>query len=206
MPVEEAPSTVHDLLRTAAAADARDAHAVLRRIDGVRLLELVVTQAELAVDDERSRPAGIDAVGDLARAAIEVLGLPQGAALALDDEDGLGPPTVTGWELATVDPQELHAATLTVAVPAWTLALVAFVDGVGDDGRIDRRAVAAAADGRYVRARIRMTDHLADPELQEAVLTRDPAALGSDAAVASALHASLRDAARGVRPSAARPV
>ncbi len=198
MPVEEAPSTVHDLLRTAAAADARDARDVLRRIDGVRLLELVVTQAELATDDERSRPAGIDAVGDLARAAIEVLGLPQGAALELDDEDTLGPPTVTGWELVTVDAEELQAATLTIAVPAWTLALVAFIDGVGTDGGIDRRAVAAAADGRCVRARISMTDHLDDPELQEAVLTRDPAALGRDADLACALQASLRDAARGV--------
>jgi hypothetical protein len=198
MPVEEAPSTVHDLLRTAAAADAREARDVLRRIDGVRLLELVVTQAELAVDDERRRPAGIDAVGDLARAAIEVLGLPQGAALELDDEVELGPPTVTGWELVTVDPEELPAATLTVPVPAWTLALVAFVDGVGDDGGIDRRAVAVAADGRCVRARIRMADHLGDPELQEAVLTRDPAALGSDAALAGALQTSLRDAARAM--------
>lgn len=198
MPVEEAPSTVHDLLRAAAAADARGARDLLRRIDGVRLLELVVTQAELAVDGERSRAAGIDAVGDLARAAIEVLGLPQGAALELDDEDALAPPTVTGWELVTVDPEELHAATLTAPVPAWTLALVAFVDRIGADGRIDRRAVAAAADGRCIRARIRMTDHLDDPELHDAVLTRDPTALGSDAELATALQASLRDAARGV--------
>lgn len=196
MPVEEAPSTVQDLLRTAAAADARDARDLLRRIDGVRLLELVVTQAELAVDDERSRAAGIDAVGDLARAAIEVLGLPQGAALELDD-DPLAPPTVTGWELATVDPEELYAATMTVTVPAWTLALVAFVDGFRADGSIDRRAVAAAADGRCIRADIRMADHLADPELQAAVLTREPAALGDEAALASALLASLREAARG---------
>ena len=198
MPVEDAPSTVDDLLRTAAAADARDARDLLRRIDGVRLLELVVTQAELAVDEERSRAAGIDAVGDLARAAIEVLGLPQAAALELEDEDALAPPTVTGWELVTVDPEELHAATLTVPVPAWTLALVAFIDGIGADGGIDRHAVAAAADGRYVRARIRMTDHLDDPELHDAVLTRDLTALGRDAELASALPASLRDAARGV--------
>lgn len=197
MPTEDAPSTVQDLLRTAAAADARDARELLRRIDGVRLLELVITQAELAVDGERSRAAGIDAVGDLARAAIEVLGLPQGAALELDDEDPLAPPTVTGWELVTVDPAELHAATLTMAVPAWTLALVAFVDGVGADGRIDRRVVAAAADGRCVRARIRMDDHLDDPELEDAVLARGPSALGREAALASALQAGLREAARG---------
>ncbi|MFO7959967.1 MAG: hypothetical protein R6U94_03360 [Nitriliruptoraceae bacterium] len=198
MPVEEAPSTVHDLLRTAAAADARAARDVLRRIDGVRLLELVVTQAELAVDDEHGRPAGIDAVGDLTRAAIEVLGLPQGAALELDDEDTGGPPTVTGWELVTVDPEQLRAATLTMTVPAWTLALVAFVDGVDADGTIDRHAVAAAADGRCVQARISMTDHLDAPQLQTAVLTQDPLALGADADLASALQASLRDAARGV--------
>lgn len=197
MSVEDAPSTVQSLLRTAAAADARDARELLRRIDGVRLLELVVTQAELAVDGERRRPAGVDAVGDLARAAIEVLGLPQGAASQLDDADPLGPPTVTGWELATAEPEELHAATLTMAVPAWTLVLVAFVDGVGADGRIDRRVVAAAADGRYVRARLRMDDHLDDPELAEALLTREPAALGAEAALATALRSGLREAARG---------
>ncbi|MFO7776757.1 MAG: hypothetical protein R6V28_00215 [Nitriliruptoraceae bacterium] len=197
MSVEEAPSTVHDLLRTAAAADARAARDVLRRIDGVRLLELVVTQAELAVDEQRGRPAGIDAVGDLTRAAIEVLGLPQAAALELDDEDLLGPPTVTGWELVTVDPEDLGAATLTMTVPAWTLALVAFVDDVDTDGSIDRHAVAAAADGRYVRARIRMTDHLDAPRLESAALTHDPLALGDVGELASALQASLRDAARG---------
>ena len=197
MPVEDSPSTVQELLRTAAAADAQGARDLLRRIDGIRLLELVVTQAELAVDDERRRAAGIDAVGDLARAAIEVLGLPQSAALELDDDDPLAPPTVTGWELVTVDPEDLHAATLTVRVPAWTLALVAFVDGVDADGSIDRRAVAVAADGRCVRARIRMDDHLADPELQDAVLGRDPSALGDDAALASALRVSLHQAAQG---------
>jgi len=196
VPVEEAPSTVHDLLRTAAAADARAARELLARIDGVRLLELVVTQAELAVDGEHGRPAGIDAIGDLARAAIEVLGLPQGAALELDD-DSVGPPTVTGWELATVDPEELRAATLTMTVPAWTLALVAFVDHVAADGTVDRHAVAAAADGRCVQAHIRMADLLGAPQLQTAVLTHDPVALDADAELASALRASLRDAARG---------
>ncbi len=196
MPVDDAPSTVEALLRTAAAADARDARAVLSRIDGVRLVELVVTQTELAVDEARPRPAGIDAVGDLARAAIEVMGLPQDAALELDDED-LGPPTVTGWELVTVAADELEAATLTVAVPSWTLALVAFVDDTTEDGGIERWAVAAAADGRLVSARITMRDHLGDAELHEAVLTRDPAALGHDATLGAALRASLHDAARG---------
>ncbi len=198
MPVDEAPSTVEALLRTAAAADARDARAVLSRIDGVRLVELVVTQTELAVDQARSRPAGIDAVGDLARAAIEVMGLPQDAALDLDDEQDPGPPTVTGWELVTVAVDELEATTLTVAVPSWTLVLVAFVDDTTEDGGIERWAVAAAADGRLVSARITMRDHLDDAAVHEVVLTRDPAALGHDATLGAALLASLRDAALGV--------
>ena len=197
MPVDDAPSTVEALLRTAAAADARDARAVLSRIDGVRLVELVVTQTELAVDEARPRPAGIDAVGDLARAAIEVMGLPQDAALELDDDEDLGPPTVTGWELVTVAADELEAATLTVAVPSWTLALVAFVDDTTEDGGIERWAVAAAADGRLVSARITMTDHLGDAELHEVVLTRNPADLGHDATLGAALRASLTDAALG---------
>ena len=188
MSQDEAPSTVDALLRTAAAADARAARAVLARIDGVRLLELVATQTELAVDEERARSAGIDAVGDLERAAIEVMGLPQSGTL---EEADAGPPTVTGWELVTVEPDELLAATLTVPVPSWALAVVAFRDADAEDGGLRRHGVAAAADGRVVAVELHLTEPLGDATLRSARLAHEPAELGEHADLAAALRAAL---------------
>ncbi len=190
MSAEHTPSTVEALLRSAAAADARAARALLGRIDGVRLLELVATQAELAVDEQRPRPAGIDAVGDLERAAIEVMGIPQSNGFD-DDRDDLGPPTVTGWELVTVEAHELAAATLTVPVPSWALALVAFHDRDGAGGGILRRAVAAAADGRLVALELHLPAPMADVTIRGAHLGHAPAELGQDADLAAALRAAL---------------
>lgn len=190
MSTEDTPATVDALLRSAAAADAQAARAVLARIDGVRLLELVATQAELAVDEDRARPAGIDAVGDLARAAVEVMDLPQGSGIE-DDEDDLGPPTVTGWELVTVAGDELPAATLTTPVPSWALALVAFRDRETGQGTLVRRAVAAAADGRVVAVELHLDAPLAEATLRRAHLAHDPAELGADADLAAALRAAL---------------
>jgi len=196
---DNAPATVEALLRSAAAADAAGARALLARIDGVRLLELATTQAELAVDEDRPRPAGIDAVGDLARAAIEVMDLPQDASLDLEEETfDPSPPTVTGWELVTVEPDELEAATMTAPVPSWALALVAFADHPHPAGGTLRRAVAAAADGRLLAAELRLTDPLDDAELLTAVLSRDAEDLGDDAALAAALRSALASAARGI--------
>ena len=195
MSPDDPPATVAALLRTAAAADARAARAVLARIDGVRLLELVATQAELAVEEDRTRPAGIDAVGDLERAAIEVMGLPQGSGLETDDEDDLGPPTVTGWELVTLEAAELAAATLTVPVPSWALALVAFHDRDDPGGGLVRRAVAAAADGRVVAVELHLAEPLAEATIHQAHLAHDPADLGEDAELAAALRAALQGAA-----------
>jgi hypothetical protein len=84
---DDALRSPETLLRHAAAADAAHAAELLGRISGPRLLDLVVTQAELAVDDTGHRVAGIDAVADLARAAVEVMDLPQDADLDLDDDD-----------------------------------------------------------------------------------------------------------------------
>ncbi len=196
---DNAPATVEALLRSAAAADAAGARALLARIDGVRLLELTATQAELAVDGERPRPAGIDAVGDLARAAIEVMDLPQDASLDLEEETfDPPPPTVTGWELVTVEPDELEAATMTAPVPSWALALVAFADHPHPAGGTLRRTVAAAADGRLLAAELRLTDPLDDAELLTAVLSRDADDLGDDAALAAALRSALASAGRGI--------
>ncbi|MFP4635784.1 MAG: hypothetical protein ACLFRD_07985 [Nitriliruptoraceae bacterium] len=214
------------LLRHAAAADAETARGLLARVSTTRLLDLVVTQAELAVDEEAPRGAGIDAVGDLARTAIEIMELPQGADLDLED-DVLEPPTVTGWELITVEPAELLAATLGLPVRPWMLALVAFADTepypeldmprLFDDldeqpsldahlarqqtpsaaGLVDRRVVAAAADGRVVAARLSIRDPQEDADVLTATATRDPDELGPDAPLARALLASLASAARG---------
>lgn len=211
-------------LRHAAAADAETARGLLARVSTTRLLDLVVTQAELAVDEEAPRTAGIDAVGDLARTAIEIMDLPQGVDLDLDD-DLLEPPTVTGWELVTVPPDELLAATLGLPVRPWMLALVAFADATRepaprtarlfdepddhrvtaphdgsdpwDDPMIERRVVGAAADGRVVTARLTIRDLHDDADVLTATATRDPDELGADAPLARALLASLASAARG---------
>lgn len=187
------------LLRHAAAADAGAARSMLARISATRLLDLVVTQAELAVDEDRPRPAGIDAVGDLARTAIEVMELPQGVDLEFEDEgpaDGLEPPTVTGWELVTVEPAELAAATLALPVRPWMLALVAFEDAPSGDAT-SRRVVAAAADGRVATALLRVGDLEDDGDVLAASVGRDPDDLGEDAPLAHALLACLQTAARG---------
>jgi hypothetical protein len=208
VPHDDAFASPDSLLRHAAAADAAHAVELLARISATRLLDLVVTQAELAVDEERPRGAGIDAVGDLARAAVEVMDLPQDTDLDDDEDEELGPPTVTGFELLTVPPGDLDAATLALPVSPWLLALVAFEDHVeeaadGDDrtrdaaGATVRRVVGAAADGRVAAARLRLVDPLEDADVLAAAVSRDPADLGADAGLASSLLAALHAAARG---------
>lgn len=200
MSTEPAPVTVEALLRRAAAADVADAQRLLTRIDGIRLLELVVSQAELAVDEDRARPAGIDAIGEVTRAAIEVMDLPQDMSTGLEPADASEPPTVTGWELVTVGPGDLEDATLTVTVPSWALALVAFSDIlVPGTGRV-RRAVAAAADGRLVAVGLHLPADDGPVEVRWAALAHEPAALGPDGRLAAALAAALTQAGRG-RPA-----
>jgi hypothetical protein len=200
VPHDDAFRSPDALLRHAAAADAAHAVAMLRRVTATRLLDLMVTQAELAVDEERARPAGIDAVGDLARAAIEVMDLPQLTEFDLDDDHPGAPPMVTGWELVTVAPDELMAATLALPVSPWLLALVAFRDEPDGPASRLRHVVGAAADGRLAVARLRMVepqDDEVDADVLAATVTRDAADLGTDAPLARALVAALRSAARG---------
>ena len=199
MAYDEALRSPDALLRHAAAADAAFARDMLSRISATRLLDLVVTQAELAVDDDRPRPAGIDAVGDLARVAVEIMDLPQDADLDLDeDDDPDGAPTVTGWELVTVDPDQLEAATLALPVSPWLLALVAFSDQPDRNGAVLRRVVGAAADGRVAAARLRIPGPEHDADVLTATVSRETADLGPDAALAGALRSALRSAARGL--------
>lgn len=195
---DDHPATVESLLRQAEAADAARAAALIARLSSARLLDLVVTQGQLAVDDTRPRPAGIDAIGELGRAAIEVMGLPQDPDLDLDTELPHEPPAVTGWELVTVPADELASATLSLPARPWHLVLVAFID-LQDRGVRWRRLIAAAADGRVATARLRLADRVdADPDVLEASVSSDPADLGVATSLARALLATLR--AAGHRP------
>lgn len=88
---ENRPEKPHDeslsperLLRRAAEGDASRAMELLAYVSPTKLLDAVLTQAELAVDEDRDRPAGIDAIAELERASIEVMGLPQGTDVTLD--------------------------------------------------------------------------------------------------------------------------
>ncbi len=262
-PLDNDPPLSADLLlRRAAQGDAARAIDLLAYVSPTKLLDAVLTQAELAVDEDRHRPAGIDAIAELDRASIEVMGLPQGADLDLgleidlaadldageaesidleidlrpaashepaDDTDLTGPehpwfwqdddpgipdaadivwhaddadlfdaPVLIGWELITVDTADLPAAVLTLPIRPWHLALVAFADGRDARGVAHRQVAAATADGRLIGARLRFTSAEADPDILDAVVTRDPADLGEWSALAASLRAALRSAARGV--------
>jgi len=290
---DDAPLSADLLLRRAAEGDAARAVDLLASVSPTKLLDAVLTQAELAVDEDRHRPAGIDAIAELDRASIEVLGLPQGADLDLDldlgldldsdldldlgtdldpepgdaepgtgersgvDSDGrrdasidlefdlhpqagdepedgtatdpgrkppwlwqerddsgipeaadivwhtddagrLDAPVLIGWELTTVDPADLQAAVLTLPIRPWHLALVAFADHRDAVGVAHRQVAAATADGRLVGACLRSTVEDADPDILDAVVTRDAADLGEWSALGASLRAALRSAARGV--------
>lgn len=183
-----------DLLARAAEQDAERARTAVARLTAPRLLEAVLTQAQLAVEPGRSRPAGIDAVAELGRAAVEMTGvergpLPQGADL----------PLVTGWELMTVSgADELLGASTSVPVRPWFLALIAFSDHpaapVTTDGAW-RRVTAAAADGRLISARLRL-GRAGDDVVLDARVSADAADLGQDAALAWALARALSGAVR----------
>lgn len=196
------------LLRRAAQGDAARASELLAYVPATKLLDAVVTQAELAVDEDRHRPAGIDAIAELDRAAIEVMDLPQGTDLELDvaavEDAGFGDdasdpvasPVLIGWELVTVPPEELTAATVTLPVRPWQLALVAFSDRHGPGRTTCRSVVAAAADGRLIAATLRFRGD-DDPDLLNAAVSRNPGDLGLHAQLASDLSAALRAAAEG---------
>jgi hypothetical protein len=191
IPDDDVLRSADALLRYAAAADATQARELLAQLPAARLLEVVVSQAELAVDVERPRPAGIDVVAELGRAAVEELGLPQDVQRELTDDVDLGP-AVTGWELVTVPPEDLAAATLTLPVRPWHLLLVAFADEPDGHDRPVRHVVAAAADGRLVAARLRLGERLdEDHDLLGACVSAHPADLGPDAVLAAALLAAL---------------
>jgi hypothetical protein len=141
------------LLARAAEHDARLAHDAVATLSNARLLEIIVSQAQLAVEPGRTRAAGIDAIADLDRAAVELMGMPAGAGGLPTTSGGLL--DVTGWELLTLGSAgDLVGATTSVAARPWHLALIAF-DDQALLGASERRVTAVTADMRFVAMRLR---------------------------------------------------
>ncbi len=174
------------LLARAAEHDARRARDAVARIPGPRLLDVVLSHTLLAVEPQAPRTAGIDALAERTRAAVELLGVADAPATAPAD-----PPEVSGWALLTVaDGDELVGATTAVPVRPWHLALLAFADTPGR-ATVERTAVAATADGRLVRARLRLTDDATGPTVLGATVTGHLEDLGADAALGWGLSCAL---------------
>jgi hypothetical protein len=180
-----------ELLARAAEYDARCAHRVLQRITNPRLLEIVISQAQLAVEPDRTRVAGIDAVGELGRAAVELMGMAGGTTSAADDDL----PLLTGWELLTVaSNDELVGATTSAPARPWHLVLIAFDDAVLLDG-IERRVTAATADMRFVSLRLRIEPGHEEPVVLDACVTHRLDDLGRRTSLAWGLWCALAGAA-----------
>lgn len=178
------------LLARAAEQDALRARDQVARIPGPGLLEVVLSQALLAVEPDVHRGAGIDALAELSRATVELMGV--GAA---PEEHDSSQPSVTGWELLTVtDGDDLVGATTSVPARPWHLALLAF-DDVPLADAVERTTVAATADGRFVRARLRIADDAAEPTVLDATVTDRLEDLGSGAALGWGLSCALLTAA-----------
>lgn len=180
-----------ELLARAAEHDARCAHDVLQRISNPRLLEIVISQALLAVEADRPRVAGIDALGELGRAAIELMGMTSGNAAAAGD----ALPLLTGWELLTVaSSDDLVGATTSAPTRPWHLALIAFDDTVLLDG-IERRVTAATADMRFVSLRLRVDLGQDEPAVLDACVTHRLDDLGRRTSLAWGLWCALAGSA-----------
>ena len=211
-----------ELLVLAADHDARRARRVTAALDGPRLLEMVLTQAQLAVEPGRPRPAGVDALAELDRAAVEVMGITPGIAAVGSRQGAAGDgrrdarttaadpagPVVTGWELLTLgNGTDLAGATMAVPARPWHLGLIAFAHRTDAEGRVLRWVTAALADGRLVTARLRLgpggtrsgepvTSRGETVTVLGATVTADLADLGSAAPVAFGLACALASAAR----------
>lgn len=198
--IDDVLSSPDELLARAAANDAEQARALVTRIGNARLLEVVLTQAQLAVEPGRARPAGIDAIAELDRAAVELMGLTQGVGTGLSDSDDL--PLVTGWELMTLGHAgELVGATSSLSVRPWHLALIAFEDArPGPLSPLERVVTAVTADDRFVTARLRLDDDGGDEDASvlSAVVTRRLDDITADAGLAWGLHRALSQAAQDV--------
>ncbi len=179
------------LLAKAAQEDARGAQDLVSRLQNPKLLEVVLSQAVLAVEPGRRRPAGIDALGELSRAAVELMGM-RGDAAPSDAGDL---PLITGWELLSVDgADDLVGATTAVPARPWHLALIAFDDTFLLDG-VERQVTAVSADMRYVTARLRLDAQQDEPVVLDACVTHRLDDIPSRASLAWGLWCALAAAA-----------
>ena len=189
--LDELETSADVLLARAAQHDARTAQDIVGRIPNPRLLEVVLSQAVLAVEPGRTRVAGIDALAELSRAAIELMGMRGGVT----PSDGDDLPLITGWELLTVgESAELIGATTSVATRPWHLALIAFDDTLLLDG-VERRVTAVSADMRFVAARLRLEHGQDEPVVLDACVTHRLDDLGATSSLAWGLWCALAAAA-----------
>lgn len=207
-------ATPDDLLAHASRSDSARAREVMAGLSGPRLLDVVVGQGMLAVEPGRARSAGIDAVGELERAAVEMMGMPQGISGPAKIVPGTAgsattdTPWLTGWEMMTVETaQELIGATTSLPVRPWHLALIAFADvpssssgsskdrtaGSGPHRTGHRRSLtAASADGRLVTAMLRLpSDDSSEPDILSSCVTTRLEDVRRGAALAWGLRAAL---------------
>jgi len=207
-------ATPEEYLARAAQHDVEQARALIGDLSNPRLLEVVLSQGALAVEPGRVRPAGIDAFAELDRAAVELMGLPQGITSAPDDGHGHGAavapgmasPLLTGWELITVaDRSELVGATASLPARPWHLALIAFSDESLDPSDPSastlRELTAAATDGRLVTATLRFDRDEREPAILASRVTTRLEDLGRSAPLAWGLRAALGSTA-DVTPTA----
>jgi hypothetical protein len=180
------------LLARAAEHDARQAQDAVARLSNARLLEVVVAQAQLAVEPGRPRAAGIDALAELDRAAVELMDLPAGAGGATTEDGEL--PLVTGWDLLTVgSADDLVGATTSVPARPWHLALIAFEDTVLLEGT-QRRVTAVTADMRFVSLRLRIEVGVDDAVVLDACVSHRLDDLRAQASLAWGLWCALAGA------------
>lgn len=188
--LDEVETSAAALLARASQQDAATAQAVVGRLANPRLLEVVLSQAVLAVEPGRTRAAGIDALAELSRAAVELMGMRSGTTTA-DDEL----PLLTGFELLSLaDPEELVGATTSVPARPWHLALIAFDDTVLLDG-VERRVTAVSADMRFVTARLRLARAGDEPAVLDACVSDRLDDVGAQAPLAWGLWCALAAAA-----------
>lgn len=182
------------LLARAAEHDAQRAQDVIGRLSNARLLEVIATQAQLAVEPGRTRNAGIDALAELDRAAVELMGLAQGVGgVATEPTDDL--PLITGWELMSLDDaNELIGATTSLPARPWHLALIAFSDHV-EGLAVLRSVTAVTADLRYVACTLRIEPGEDDVAVLCASVSTQLEDIGTSSALAWGLWCALAGSA-----------
>lgn len=184
---DDVATTPAALLAQALEHDARVAGDVLARIPNARLLEVVLSQGLLAVEPGWTRPAGIDALAPLERAAVELMGTRGGGRPRAPE----ALPLLTGWELLTVaNAGDLVGATTSAPARPWHLALIAFADTLLLDG-VERELTAVTADMRFVTARLRLEHGQDEPVVLGACVTHRLEDLGHHASLAWGLWCAL---------------